>query len=194
MKPSTRALLPLVLVLSLAGGARAAAAGPMAQLRKAKDQLNRLAQRKASDARIRKFVNRLLDFDTMAERVLRKHWAGLSPEQRAQFKTLFRQLIEKNYVKGLRKNATYQVDYKREAITGKTAKVYTVVRYVRKGRARQTEVVYRMRRVGRTWKVFDLITEGESLERNYRKSFSRIIRRKGFDVLLQKMRKKLRSL
>jgi len=190
---SYRAAISAALFAALLGAARPASAGPMAQLRRAKAQLNRLAQRKASDAQLKAFVNRLLDFDTMAKRVLRSHWAGLTPPQRAEFKRLFRQLIEKNYIKGIRKNATYQVDYKREVVTGNTAKVHTVIRTVRRGRTRETQVVYRMRRHGARWQVFDLITEDESMERNYRRSFHRIITRKGFDVLLQKMRKKLGS-
>lgn len=193
MSFSPRALIPAVLLISLLGAGRPASAGPLAQLRKAKAQINRLARQKASDARLKVVVNRLLDYDTMAERVLRAHWSGLTPAQRAQFKKLFRQLIEKNYIRGIRKNANYKVDYQREAVRGKTAKVHTLVRFVRKGRPRQTEVVYRMQRSGARWRVIDLITDDVSLERNYRKSFHRIISQKGFDVLIQKMRKKLGS-
>lgn len=193
MSLSPRALLPAAFLVLSIGVPRLASAGPMAQLRKARSQINRLARQKVSDARLKTVVNRLLDFDTMAELVLRSHWSGLTPAQRTLFKKLFRQLIEKNYIRGIRKNVTFQVDYKREVITGKTAKVHTVVRSVRRGRPRQTEVVYRMKRSRARWRVIDLVTDDVSLERNYRKSFDRIIRQKGFDVLIQKMRKKLGS-
>jgi phospholipid transport system substrate-binding protein len=168
-----------------------AQAGPMSQLKQANVRLKKLARRNASDAKLKQFVNRLIGYDLMAEQTLRDHWAKLTAAQKSKFKKLFKGLIEKTYIKGIRKNAKYSVDYKGESIKGQAAKVKTVVHTVKRGRPRQTEVVYRMKRQGQRWVLVDMITDDVSLVRNYRKSFNRIIGKDGFATLLQKMRKKL---
>ena len=176
-------------LLPLAG----AQAGPLTELKAANDQLHKLAQANATDGQLKKFVNQLLDFDTMAQNVLRIQWPTLTPDQKTEFKKLFQALIEKSYITGIRKNAKYSVDYQKETLLGAEAKVFTIVHSVRRGRPRQTEVSYRMRRVGAKWRVIDMKTDDVSLEETNRNSFSRIIKDKGFPELLEKMRKKLTS-
>ncbi len=183
-------LLVGVGLLALPLGATAQA-GPMAQLKKANVKLNRLAKQNASDAQLKRHVNRLISFDEMAQDILRDHWAKLGAAKKTEFTKLLKGLIEKTYIKGIRKNAKYKVDYKGESVRGAKAKVKTVVHTVKRGRPRQTEVVYRMQRKGARWTLVDMITDDVSLARNYRKSFNRIIAKDGFDTLLQKMRKKL---
>lgn len=186
-----RAILGALVLLGAAGSA--ARATPLSELKAANTQLNQLANASASDTQLKAFVNRLLDFDTMAENTLRAQWPTLTATQRIEFKKLFQGLIEKAYIKGIRKNSKYSVDYKREALAGAEARVYTVVHSVRKGRPRETEVSYRMKRVNGKWRVIDMKTDDVSMEENYRSSFSRIIKDKGFSALLEKMRKKLTS-
>lgn len=192
--PRQRLLYPLgaaavVLLLSIPR----AQATPLAELKAANGELHRLANANANDAQLKKFVNQLMDFDIMAENTLRAQWPTLTSDQKTEFKKLFQGLIEKSYISGIRKNAKYTVDYQRETMSGVEARVFTVVHSVRKGRPRQTEVSYRMRRVGNKWRVIDMKTDDVSMEENYRNSFSRIIKDKGFPELLDKMRKKLTS-
>jgi phospholipid transport system substrate-binding protein len=180
--------------LVLTATAAEAQASPMAFLKKTQARLNALAKAKASDARLKTEVNKLLDFDFMAQRTLDKHWATLSASQRATFTKAFQSLLEKRYVKGLRKKADYEVVYKKQSQSGAMAKVYTEVKYVRKGRQRSNEIVYRLRRSGGRWVVFDVITDDVSMERNYRRSFNRIMKKKGFDELVRKLKKKAANL
>ncbi|MDY0002022.1 MAG: ABC transporter substrate-binding protein [Polyangia bacterium] len=186
-------LLPGATAVLLLLGSALAQAGPLTELKAANGQLNKLAQARASDDQLKKFVNQLLDFDTMAENTLKAQWPSLSAEQKSEFKKLFQGLIEKSYISGIRKNASFSVDYQRETLSGSEARVFTIVHSVRKGRPRQSEVSYRMRRVGNKWRVIDMKTDDVSMEENYRNSFSRIIKDKGFTELLDKMRKKLTS-
>lgn len=170
-----------------------AQASPLADLRAANTQLNKLAQTGATDAQLKKFVNALIEFDVMAENTLRAQWPTLTLVQKGEFKKLFQGIIEKNYIEGIRKNSKYTVDYQKEEVKGAEAVVFTVVHSVRRGRPRQTEVSYRMRRVSGRWRVIDMKTDDVSMEENYRSSFSRIIKDKGFAELLTMMRKRLTS-
>lgn len=179
--------------LLLFGAGATADATPMTELKAANGQLNKLAQANASDGQLKTFVNKLLDFDTMAQNTLRAQWATLTGPQKVEFKRLFQALIEKSYIRGIRKNAKYSVDYQKESIAQGQARVFTVVHSVRKGRPRETEVTYRMHRVGNAWRVIDMKTDDVSMEENYRNSFTRIIKEKGFSELIEKMKKKLNS-
>jgi phospholipid transport system substrate-binding protein len=185
-----KTLLSLSTSLMLIVMGAQAQASPMAFLKKTQARLNRLAKAKASDAKLKKEVNKLLDFELMSQRTLRKHWNTLDAAKRSEFQKAFQSLLEKKYIKGLRKKADYKVVYKKQSRSGAMAKVTTEVNYVRKGRQRSNEIVYRLHRVGARWVIFDVITDDVSMERNYRRSFNRIIKKKGFDELVKKLKKK----
>ncbi len=189
MKKTLVALSVTALLVSFASAAQAQAS-PKAFLKKTQIRLNKLAQAKASNAKLKKEVNKLLDFGLMSKRTLKKHWGTLDAAKRAEFTKAFQSLLEKKYIKGLRKRANYKLVYKKQSRSGSMAKVTTEVQYMRKGRQRSNEIVYRMRRVGARWVIFDVITDDVSMERNYRRSFNRIIKKSGFDVLVKKLKKK----
>ena len=46
---------------------------------------------------------------------------------------------------------------------------------------------------GADWRVYDIITDGVSLVKNYRRQFRRIIRDEGWDGLIDRMQKKLET-
>ena len=176
--------------LLILGASGVAHASPIKQLKAAQAKLNSLAMKNASDPVLKVQVNRLLDYDQLAQNVLRLHWGKLTPAQKKEFRDSFRALLEKNYIKGIRKNAKYTIVYKRESVSGGSAQVETQVNTVRKGRPREVAIVYKMRRFRGRWVVNDVITDDVSMERNYRKSFNRIIKDKGFDELIRKLKKK----
>ena len=183
----------LVLTLLMAGG-------PMSMLRKSNDEVRTiLKQQKGSNAatpeqkeKIKKIVNGFLDYEELAKRSLADEWTKLSGAQKSEFVQVFRDLIERNYVKQLRSNVDYQIDYKDENVTGAEATVHSVVKAERKGRKAETTVDYRLSdKGGGKWAVYDVITDDVSLLRNYRSEFGRIIKKDGFPALLAKMKKKL---
>lgn len=168
----------------------AAQASPMKFLQRTKEKLNRMAKAGASDAKMKKIVNQLLDYEMLAKRTLKKHWPTLTEQQRTTFQTTFQALLEKSYVKGLRTDAKYTVVYKTEQVHGATATVVTQVTAIKKGRPREVDVSYKMRRVKGRWVIFDVITDDVSMERNYRDMFNRIIGKQGFPALIRKLKKK----
>jgi len=189
MKKTLTLLFISASLIFFTSGARAQAS-PMAFLKKTQSKLNGLAQAKASNATLKTEVNKLLDFSLMSQRTLKNHWKTLDAAKRAEFQQAFRSLLEKKYINGLRKKADYQVVYKKQSRSGAMAKVTTEVKYVRKGRQRSNEIVYRLRRAGARWVIFDVITDDVSMERNYRRSFNRIIKKKGFAELVKKLKNK----
>ena len=59
-----------------------------------------------------------LDIEELGQRSLKDHWAKLTEPQRKDFLKLLRDLIETNYVKGLRTNLKYDVIYLGEKSEG----------------------------------------------------------------------------
>jgi ABC-type transporter MlaC component len=179
----------LAVLGTLALLASVAQASPMAELQVLEGKLTQLARQNASDAVLKAAANQLLDYDLLAQNTLRDHWASLTGVQRTEFSTLFRQRVEKKYLKGIRSNVGYTVTYLKETISGQTAVVTSQAKGMRKGRVAVTDLVYKMRRQGGRWIVYDVITDEVSLELNYRNSFNRIIKDKGFGELIVKLKK-----
>src|SRR5689334_24139795 len=60
-------------------------------------------------------VRNFIDIDELGKRAMVDQWPKLSKAQQEQFLTLLRELIEDNYIRGLRANLEYTVAYTGEA-------------------------------------------------------------------------------
>lgn len=174
--------------------------GPMATLKQKNGEVDRLIKQKVEKntpaeskvkADIKQLAANLLDYDELAKRALAAHWDKLTPAQRTDFVTTFRELIERNYVKQLRTNVDYQIVYKNEELEGEDATVATVVKVRSAGKNTDADIVYKMHKVGSEWRVWDVITDEVSMMRNYRTQFHKIITEQSFDALIKKMKNKL---
>jgi phospholipid transport system substrate-binding protein len=132
-----------------------------------------------------------LDIDQLGKRAMVDQWPKLSKGQQEQFLTLLRELIEENYVRGLRSNLEYTVVY-----TGESADkdgnvvVATKINTQRKGRPYSIAVEYVLVKEGDKLRAFDIKTDGVGLVENYRTTFNKIVDKDGFDGLIAKMKKK----
>src|SRR5262249_32470061 len=118
-------------------------------------------------------------------------WDELKPDQRDQFVSTFKELLERNYVKQVRTNLDYEVVYKGEKLEGEEATVQSTVKVRTKGKSTDAEIDYRMHKVDDHWMVYDVITDELSLVRNYRSQFTKIMTQDGYDGLLKKIRKRV---
>jgi phospholipid transport system substrate-binding protein len=183
------------------GTAHAAAAGPGTQtVRKANDTVAKLLRKKVaagSDAeaklatKITAELRGFLDVEELAKRAMSDHWAKLEPAKRTEFMNLLRELIEANYVKGLRANLDYEVTYVGESAKGDNLLVTTEIKTMRRGRPYKIGIEYLLRKEGSGWRTFDVITDGVGLVENYRAMFNKIIAKDGVDGLIARMRTKL---
>ena len=131
-----------------------------------------------------------LDIDELGQRALGDHYAKLSAAQRKEFLALLRDLVESNYIKAMRSNATYEVRYVKEEERDGGRLVTTELVLTRNGRPEVMSVEYRLRKEGDQWRAFDLVTDGVGLVENYRAQFNQIIAKEGIGGLLDRMRKK----
>jgi len=139
-------------------------------------------------------VRDFLDIDELGKRAMANQWSKLTPVQQKEFLDTLRALIEDNYVRGLRANLEYTVDYTGESTDkdGNTI-VATTINTKRHGRPYKIEVDYVLKKDGDKLKAWDVKTDGVGLVENYKTQFDTIIGKEGFDGLIARMKKKQAS-
>ncbi len=136
----------------------------------------------------------LLDYAELSRRSLAQTWDARSEAERTEFLNLLKQLVERGYQKNLEATLEYEIAYVNETVaTDGAVTVRTNARSRANRRSPPVAIDYTMRRVGNTWRVFDITTDGVSLVRNYRNQFSRIVTRDGWPALVTRLRQKLQS-
>ena len=184
-----------------ASAAPAAKSGPGTQaVKAANDTIAGLLKQKVAAgskeekdlaAKVTTSVRSFLDIDQLGKRAMVDNWGKLSKSQQDEFLRLLRALIEDNYVRGLRSNLEYTVDYNGET-TDKDGNVVvaTQINTKRKNRPVKIAVDYVLRKQGDKLKAWDVKTDGVGLVDNYRTQFNKIIDKEGFAGLISRMKKK----
>jgi phospholipid transport system substrate-binding protein len=139
-------------------------------------------------------VRAFLDIDELGRRSLADHWQRLTADQRQEFLTVLRQLVERNYINGLRANVTYSVDYTGQKERKGFVVVSTAVKTRRNGRPFTIEIDYIVSKHESGWRAHDVVTDGIGLVENYRAQFNKIMAKEGFDGLLKRMQARLEKM
>ncbi len=135
-------------------------------------------------------VQSYLNMQSMARRTLGPYWDKATEEQRKQFSDLFVQVLEGTYLNRVGDYSDGQVKFLKQRVKGTKAIIDTVI----VSDDLEIPVQYKMIYTDSRWQVFDLVIEGVSLIKNYRSSYGEIIRRKGYDGLLQMMEEKVKAM
>jgi phospholipid transport system substrate-binding protein len=191
----------ILLGAMIAGRAVSAADSPMQVLKKANQKIEKILDQKLGkgadaekkrDDKLKNVVDGFLDFDALAQKSLGKHWKERTDEEKTEFKKIFRELIQKNYLKQIHEKADYDVVYDDEEIEEDKATVNTTVKARnKKGEEAETSLVYKLKKKKGKWLVVDIITDEVSLVQNYKSQFAKIIKKDGYAVLVEKIQKKL---
>jgi phospholipid transport system substrate-binding protein len=137
--------------------------------------------------RLKEIVNPLFDYEEMARRSLGPHWRRRTPQEQQEFVKLFRDYLEKVYSDQVDLYAGEKVIYGRERVEDDYAQVETAFVNTK---GEEVSVVYRLRRVGGKWKVYDAVVENVSVVNNYRSQFDRVISKYSFDELKRLLKEK----
>jgi len=135
-------------------------------------------------------VQEYLNMGSMARRTLGSYWDDATEEQRQQFSDLFVQVLEGTYLNRIGDYSDGRVKFLKQRVKGNKAIVDTQILTD----DLEIPVQYKMIYSDGRWQVFDLVIEGVSLIKNYRSSYGEIIRRSGYDGLLQLMEEKVKAM
>jgi len=194
MKTLTRriALLAALLIVGLPSTAAANGAQGFVQAKQGElAELLKKGKSAAVEQKVQTVFDTMLDYETLARRSLHKHWEELTEAQRKEFQQVLKQLVQNAYRKNLDKTLAYEVKFQGEAPADGGTLVRTVAKHRDNAREQPVSIDYVLHKVDGQWRVFDIVTEGSSLVRNYRSQLHRVIDKKGFEELLRRMKNKL---
>lgn len=134
---------------------------------------------------LKEIINGIIDFEEMAKQALDETYDTISEENRLEFVELFSTIIRDQSLNKLdiyRANVTYsKVD-----VDGEKANVETMAELddIR------TPVSYAMIKKNSEWVISDMVIDDVSTAGSYNRQFQRIIARRGFDSLMESLRKR----
>lgn len=188
------ALAGVLLLIAVDARAQAPAGapdGPLAATRRVLERSSEIVRgagdRKQKLLQLNDLLRGFLDTDALAQLAAGKHLEGRSPEEKAEFMRLFRELFVRTYVQRLLLFDAPQFAYRDEKITGDTATVGTDI--VTPGD--RFAVDYTLRKTPEGWHATDIKVEGVSLAQNFRAQFDNALAKSDFPSLLDTLRKKL---
>ena len=143
--------------------------------------------------KLKDIINGIIDYRAMAQYALQDTYDTLSTDPREEFVDLFSTIIRDQ---SLNKLDIYRADVQYQSITvdgnQATVKTLATLEDVR------TPVTYQMSyeaegeggSEGRQWVVTDMVIDDVSTAGSYRRQFQNIIRKRGFDSLMETLRKR----
>ena len=145
-----------------------------------------------SDKKVAALFDEMLDYAALSEGSLGTEWAARTDAEKTQFSDLLKQLVRKGYERNLKKILNFDIDYVSEDASDGAVMVKTKAKSkAADSRDEAVEIVFKLVQKDGTWRVRDIVTEGVSLVSSYRGQFTKIVKKDGFPVLIQKMKDKL---
>lgn len=134
---------------------------------------------------LKDIVNDVIYYRAMAQAALGDTYHEISEEEREEFVSLFATIIRDNSLNSL---DIYRADviYDNIEVNGETARVETTVEL----QDVRTTVDYDMIKSGSDWVIVDMTIDDVSTAESYNRQFQSIIRQRGFDALLESLRRR----
>jgi phospholipid transport system substrate-binding protein len=133
-------------------------------------------------------IDERFDWAAMARGAIGKHWRDLSEAQRAEFSSLFGELVEKTYLSQVEGYSGEKIQYKAEKEDGKFGVVDVLIVTLRET---SIPVSYRVLKKGAAWFVYDVSIEGVSFVNNYRSQIGSILDTSTYADLIAKIQAKI---
>jgi phospholipid transport system substrate-binding protein len=176
-----------------AGGASAT---PLELLRAKEKELRKILSKatekgtpahKAKEDKIHVMIDDLFDFAELGKRTMGRHWKDRTEPEKEDFLATLRALIEKTYLMRIADKRSYVAQFfgETEDPEGRAVRVRLT------SGTHKSKLQFRLLQRDKRWFVFDMLIDDVSIVSNYRSQFNRIIKRDGFPVLMEKMKKKL---
>jgi phospholipid transport system substrate-binding protein len=190
-----RAGFPLLLCLALCMPAAARGGEPTDAIRGAIDRglaivtradLQGDARKPERRAMLRKELFPHFNFDEMSRRSLGVNWRERTPEERREFISVFKGLLEDSYASKIEGYKGEKIVYGKEALDLPYAEVRTKIV---DSRGEEFSVNYRVLKGDGGWRIYDIVIEGVSLVNNYRSQFAELLGKYSFGEMMDRLRK-----
>ncbi len=134
---------------------------------------------------LKEIINGVINFEAMAKEALEETYDTISTEKRTEFVDLFATIVRDQ---SLNKLDIYRakVTYQDIQVEGDEARVETLAQL----KNVRTPVNYEMEYQDGQWVIVDMEIDDVSTASSYNRQFQRIINQKGFEPLLESLRKR----
>ena len=145
------------------------------------------ANKEAKQKKIESIADQMFDYVALSRLTLGKSWKEFKPEQKKEFVSLYRTILEKAYMDKILSYTDEEVIFDKELmLSEKKAEVQTKI--ISKGT--EIPIFYRVYLKDGQWRVYDVIIEGISLIKNYRTQFREILANNPPEEVLKILREK----
>jgi ABC-type transporter MlaC component len=148
-------------------------------------------------AEIRDVMAHIIDYQAFSRRTLKGSWESLKKKDQKRFVEAFQGLVIHTYAKRFKIGTSFQVSYRGDTVWREPDMLKATVKSTIQGKKAAVDVDYIIEpgqsTTGRVWRVVDIVIDEVSMALNWRKQFKLILRRDGFERLLEKIQKKGRS-
>lgn len=135
-------------------------------------------------------IHKRFDFEEQSRLVLANSWKERSSGEKEHFISLFSTLQEHAYLNRLKEYSGETVQFTKQITKEEKALVFSVIIKDQE----EIPIVYRMRRKEAKWLVYDVIIDGVSLVKNYRKQFASILEKETYAGLIREMEEKIKKI
>ncbi len=143
----------------------------------------------AEEDSLRGIVNDLILFQEMGKTALGDYWKDLTDAQRSDFVETFSAIVREQSLSDLDPyRAKVTIDSVK--VNGTTGRAVTTALY----KDVTTTVSYQLLRRNDQWWITDISLDGVSTAESYARSFQSAIRKRGFDGLMESLRKRLNKI
>jgi phospholipid transport system substrate-binding protein len=132
-------------------------------------------------------MNSVTDFDKIAHDTSSKFCENLTAEKCDAFNDVFKRLLRVSSLRKLGRYRADRFDYLEEQVEDDTAVVRTIAYYDEE----EIELDYHLAYVDGAWMIVNYVSDGVDTIRNYRKQFTRILRKESIDQLIERLEKKI---
>ncbi|MDI6400564.1 ABC transporter substrate-binding protein [Balneolaceae bacterium ANBcel3] len=135
--------------------------------------------------KLRGIVNDMMDYKSMGKYALDATYQELTREEQEEFIDLFSKIIRDQSLQQLDIYRA-EVIYDQITVDENRAKVTTTAILDNN----RVPVLYRMEQMDGEWVIIDMSVDNAWTAESYRRSFQNIIRRRGFDALMENLRRR----
>jgi phospholipid transport system substrate-binding protein len=147
---------------------------------------NKDIDQEAKEKKINKIVTPIFEFPLMAKLSLgRKHWPKLDAQQREKFTRLFSERLKRSYWKKIALYKDETVLFKPTEKKKSTYIIPTELIY----KDKKVAILYKLRKVEKSWKIYDVEIQGVSVLLTYRSQFDEILSHGTVKNLLSRLEK-----
>jgi phospholipid transport system substrate-binding protein len=185
----------VAIALALAAAPAGAAPTPLEAVRASNDAV--LAIFKAHpvvDAAVEKelfaLIDTVTDYAAISAAAVDAFCAKLTPAQCTTFRETFTRLLRVSSIKKLGRYRADRFDYLGEEVAGATATVRTLAYY----KDDKVPLDYQLALHGSRWVIVNFVVDEVDTVRNYRKQFTQLLAKEGFDQLIARLNRKIAAL